>query len=84
MLNAADYEMLWREIHERQTQTSRREDYAAFPELSRRVELEAAEFAELQAPTSSHALNERRVRASTMLASWGAELTRLTIGSGRI
>jgi len=83
MLGIADCESLWCEIHERQTRTSRSGDYDAFPELGRRVALEASQFAELPAPTSAHALNERRVRASAMLAGWGAELTRLTIGSGR-
>jgi hypothetical protein len=84
MLNPDDCESLWREIHERQTRTSRSGDYDAFPELGRRAELEAAQFAELPPPTSAHALNERRVSASTMLAGWGVELTRLTIGSGRM
>jgi len=83
VVNPKDCELLWRQMHERQTLAASAEPYREFPELEQRAIEDARQFADRSPPASAHELNVRRVEASAMLASWGAELTRLTIGCGR-
>ena len=66
-------DQLWRHLHEGLTSASRSPAYERFPSLARRAKREAEQFAALPPPRSEDELNLRRLTATGMMSSWGAD-----------
>ena len=76
-METADCELLWQQIHERNSSAARAIDPVKHSELAKRALQEAADFSALVLPISGHELNLRRVASNTMTANWAAEAARL-------